>query len=286
MDKPDIDSAELFIAGTARVLDWRRFEFHFRDGDPQHVLHAVAAYRNADGGFGHALEPDGRSPGTQPPAIDQALRILHEADAWDAELVDGALGWLDRNAPAEGGAVFVDRSIESWPRGPWWVPEEGLPASLVPTGFIAGTLHARAVEHPWLSRATELLWSRIERLETPGAYDLRGLLAFLQHVPDRERAEDALQRLAPFLHAIVALDPDAPGEVHQPLDFAPRPDSLARRLFDEDTIELHLDRFAGGQQDDGGWTFNWFDWSPAATAGWRGALTVDALLLLRANGRL
>ncbi len=286
MNKPDIDSAELFIAGTARVLDWRRFEFHFRDGDPQHVVHAVAAYRNSDGGFGHALEPDGRSPGTQPPAIDQALRILHEVDAWDAELVDGALGWLERNAPAEGGAVFVDRSIESWPRGPWWVPEEGLPASLVPTGFIAGTLYARAVEHPWLDRASELLWSKLEQLETPGAYDLRGLLAFLQTVPDRDRAEAALQRLAPFLHAIVALDPDAPGEVHQPLDFAPRPDSLARRLFDEDTIELHLDRLAGAQHDDGGWSFNWLDWSPVATAGWRGSLTVDALLLLRANGRL
>ena len=68
---------------------------------------AVAAYRNPDGGFGHALEPDGRCPGSQPLAIEFALGTLDEADAWDDGLVRGALGWLQANAPAEGGAVFV-----------------------------------------------------------------------------------------------------------------------------------------------------------------------------------
>jgi hypothetical protein len=64
------------------------------------------------------------------------------------------------------------------------------------------------------------------------------------------------------------------------------PDSLARRLFDGATIEAHLDRLADAQREDGGWTFNWLAWSPAAEADWRGALTVDALRVLRANGRL
>ena len=39
-------------------------------------------------------------------------------------------------------------------------------------------------------------------------------------------------------------------------------------------------------EDDGGWTFNWLAWSPAAEREWRGFLTVDALRLLRANGYL
>ena len=67
----------------------------------------MAAYRNGDGGFGHALEPDGRTPDSQPAAVEVALRILNEADAWDDELVRGALDWLQQTAPAEGGAVFV-----------------------------------------------------------------------------------------------------------------------------------------------------------------------------------
>jgi len=85
---------------------------------------------------------------------------------------------------------------------------------------------------------------------------------------------------------VVALDPGAEGEVHTPLDFAPDPDSLARRLFDEAMIEAHLDHLAAGQADDGGWTFNWLAWSPVAATEWRGSVTIDALRTLRANGRL
>ena len=45
--------------------------------------------------------------------------------------------------------------------------------------------------------------------------------------------------------------------------------------------------FAGFRKEaDGGWTFNWLAWSPAAEREWRGYLTVDALRLLRDNGCL
>ena len=50
-------------------------------------------------------------------------------------------------------------------------------------------------------------------------------------------------------------------------------------------ISAHLDHLAASQLDDGGWMFNWLAWSPAAEREWRGAVTVDALQLLRANGR-
>jgi len=166
--------------------------------------------------------------------------------------------------------------------------EEGRPASLLTTGEIAATLHARGVEHRWLDAATDLLWHRIDDLDDPGRYGFRGVLKFLQHVPDRGRAEQAFERVGRLLfdRELVALDPYAEGEVHTPLDFAPNPDSIARRLFDEATIEAHLDHLAGSQTDDGGWTFNWPAWSPVAADEWRGSLTVDVLRTLRANGRL
>jgi hypothetical protein len=282
----DIDAAARFIAGHARVLDRRRFERLFEGGEAQPVRDAVAAFRNADGGFGHALEPDGRGPGSQPAAIALALETLDEADAWDEELVAGACEWLAANAPDEGGSSFVEPSVEGWPRAPWWQVEEGRPASLFSTGKIAGTLHARRVAHAWLDRATELLWRRIDGLAEPGPYELRGVLAFLDHVPDRGRAEQALEQVGALVSGTVALDPAAEGEVHSPLDFAPNPDSIARRLFDETAIEAHLDHLAASQAEDGGWTFNWLAWSPVAASEWRGSLTVDALRTLRANGRL
>jgi hypothetical protein len=79
---------------------------------------------------------------------------------------------------------------------------DGLPASLLTPGQVAGTLHARAVEHPWLERATELMWSRIAELGEIGPYGMRGILAFLQHVPDRSRAEAAFERVGSLLLAL------------------------------------------------------------------------------------
>jgi hypothetical protein len=294
MNAPDIDAAVQFLAASARVLDRRRFERLFAGGGAQPVRDAVAAYRNPDGGFGHALDPDGRAPASHPPATELALRILDETDAWDDDVVAGACRWLAATAPAEGGAAFVDPGIEAWPHAPWLVPEDGRPASLIITGLIAGTLHARHVRDPWLDRATEVMWTRIDRLtDAPlsgpgGGYEMLGVLRFLQHVPDRERAADAFGRAGPLIieRELVMLDPEAPGEVHSPLDFAPEPDSLARALFDEAMIKAHLDHLARGQRTDGGWTFNWMAWSPVAEQEWRGSVTVDALRVLRANARL
>ena len=283
MNTPDFSAAAAFVAANARVLDRRRFQRLFEDGPvlgSAPVRDAVAAYRNDDGGFGHALEPDCRAPGSQPAAAEMALRVMDEADAWDEDLVRGACDWLMAVAPAEGGAAFVEanpQALADWPHAPWWVPEEGHPASLIATGMIAGTLHARGVSHPWLDGATEVMWTRIGKLSAgrgrtiplapvAGGYEMFGVLRFLQHVPDRARAREAFGRVGPLLieRNLVALDPEAPGEVHGVLDFAPEPDSLARDLFDDVTVKAHLDHLVQAQRDDGGWTFNWPAWSPAA----------------------
>lgn len=84
----------------------------------------------------------------------------------------------------------------------------------------------------------------------------------------------------------MALDPDAEGEVHTPLNCAPSPGSLARSLFDQQSIKAHLDHHAAAQGEDGGWTFNWTGWSLVAHMEWRGFFTDEALTILRANGRI
>src|SRR5581483_8486320 len=119
---------------------------------------------------------------------------------------------------------------------PWWAPQEGHPASLVSTGLLAGVLHARRFRHPWLDRATQTMWRRIDAMAdaggvsgVAGGYEMFGVLRFLQHAPDRERARAAFERVGPMIvdRGLATLEPGAPGEVHTPLDFAPEPDSLA-----------------------------------------------------------
>jgi hypothetical protein len=270
------------------VLDQRRFQLFFRGGASTPVRDAVAAYRNPDGGFGNALEPDLRCPLSQTGSTEMALRMLDDAAVWDAGLVQDACDWLQRNEAAGGGATAVEASATDWPHAPWWQPEDGRPASLIQTGQIAGVLHSRGVTNPWLTRATDVMWEQIDVLSEPAPYNMFGVLKFLQCVPDRERAQRAFDAVGPLIleRKLVELDPDAPGEVHGVLSFAPKPDSMARVLFDAATVDAHLDKLAAGQQDDGGWTFNWPQWSAAATLDWRGFMTVDALTVLWANGRL
>src|ERR1700761_7680096 len=121
---PDFDAAAGFLAANARVIDRRVFERLFSGGAAGPVRDAVAAYRNADGGFGHALEPDCRTAASQQAAVEMALRIMDRADAWDERLVGGGIDWLAAIAPDEGGAASAEPSVSEGPHAPWWAPAE------------------------------------------------------------------------------------------------------------------------------------------------------------------
>ena len=81
------------------------------------------------------------------------------------------------------------------------------------------------------------------------------ILSFLEHTPTfREQAALELGRIrAPVASpGAVALDPQAVGYVQFPLDWAPQPNSLLRSIFDDATINAHLEVLAARQQPDGG----------------------------------
>ena len=164
---------------------------------------------------------------------------------------------------------------------------------------IAGLLHKNRVEHAWLDTATAFCWQAIAALEDTHPYEVEFCLTLLDHVPDRERARREADRLGRLVRErnLVALVPDrpeetqippgyAPGEVHTPLDYATTPASLARRWFSDDEIARYLQALEAAQGADGGWHFNWREWNPAATLEWRGLVTLETLLELRAYDRL
>jgi hypothetical protein len=284
-----LEAAERFTWLNARLIDRLRFAHLFRGGAAAPVVAALRPYQNADGGFGNALEPDFRGPVSQPATVAVALQVLGEVDAFDDPMLGRACDYLASIATPDGGVPFVLPSVRAYPRAPWWQTEtDQPPGNLVPTASIVGLLLARGVQHPWIGPATEFCWREIDGVDRPDAYQMRSAIAFLDRVPDRARAERAFAGVGPKVleQGLVALDPDATGEVHTPLDFAPTPSSLARGLFSDETIETHLDALVAAQQTDGGWTFNWPMWTPVVEPEWRGAVTVEMLLRLRAYGRL
>jgi hypothetical protein len=175
----------------------------------------------------------------------------------------------------------------------WWrmaaEADDAPPAGLNPTAPIAGMLAAHGAAHPWVARAVRFCWDRLDTAADAGTdlspYDARAALAFLDGVPDRDRAAKTAARLRAALLSGVTLDPEAEGHVHLPLDHAPRPGGFAAALFDDATLSAHLDRLIADQSDDGGWTVNFEAWAPAAGPEWRAIATIQRLATLKAYGR-
>jgi hypothetical protein len=283
----DIDAAADFIWRHARLLDRHRFAHLFLGAGPEPVVRTLRAYQNPDGGAGHALEPDVRTPTSQPAAVQHLLEMLAEAGASADPMVDEAAGFLAAITRPDGGIPFVLPAAMDHPHAPWWQASDE--SSLIQTAANAAALHVLGSRHPWLEGATAFCWERIEAGRVEGAYDARFSVAFLDAVPDAARAEAALDALGPRLidAGLMALEPDSGAELSfTPVEYSPDPGARSRRLFGADVIEAHLDVLAAEQRDDGGWAFAFPDWSPAATLDWRGYVTVDALKVLRANGRL
>lgn len=284
------DQAATFIWSNARLLDRRLFEYLFLQGSREPVLAALRPYQNADGGFGNALEPDLRAPVSQPVPVEMAFHVLDMAEAFGAadDIVERACDYLATITTPEGGVPVALPSIRDYPRAPWWQAEDDPPASLNPTAALAGLLYKHGKRHPWLDSATRYCWRAIAATETTEFHDLMPVLTFLEHVPDRARAERELERLAERMRrpGVITYETDAEGYVKGPLDWAPRPQSSCRRLFSDDTLATHLAALAARQQADGGWPISWSPVSPACETEWRGWVTIEALLTLRAYGAL
>lgn len=282
-----LSRAKEFLWSNGRLLERRLFAFLFEDADGDSVLAALRAYQNEDGGFGNALEPDKRCSDSQPVDQEVALRTL-DMIGMNPPIAHQICDFLVTITTNEGGVPFVLPTVRSALRAPWWNTDDNPSASINPTAAIAGLLHKHKMAHPWLEGATAYCWNEITAMGAEEPHNLLCAMTFLQHVPERERAEREFARLSGLLlvSGLIALDAQAEGYIFRPLDWAPTPDSLCRRLFSEEVIQAHLGALLGKQQEDGGWPIAWPAVSPACEWEYRGVVTLKALKTLRAYGRI
>jgi hypothetical protein len=281
----DLAAAERFVHANARLIDRHRLAVLLHGAPAEPVLQALRAYRNPDGGFGHALEPDVRAPESEPACTLHALEILSGIGRLDDPMAADAAAWIGRIADPDGGVPAVLPTAAAHPHAPWMV-SDGEGSAL--TFAIAARLWEARCDDPWLARATEWCWARLEGADELGAYWVKFSLQFLDRVPDRARAMAAVERLRPRLGADGSLPVQGgtDDERLRPLVLSGRPGHRSRALFAPDLIEVELDELERGQQDDGGWTFDWLAWTPGQSAETRGLVTVHALATLAANGRI
>lgn len=277
-----LDSAKTFLLNNGRLLERRLFSYHFEDGFREAVLNALRAYRNEDGGFGNALEPDKRTSNSQPIDQEIALRILDEVGL-NGDMVQSVCDFLTTITTHEGGVPFTFSSVKDAPHAPWWGTDDAQPpASLNPTASIAGLLHKHKHMHPWLDKATTFCWEKLETEANLEVHTLLCVVLFLEHAPDRKRAKAVFDNLQDQILGATALELDAEGYAHPPYTFAPTPTSLARALYADELMAKHLNALKAQQQGDGGWPIAWQAVSPGCELEYRGVVTLNALKTLKA----
>jgi hypothetical protein len=275
-----------FVYREGRLVERRLLAALFEEGSAEAVVECLRGYQNAEGGFGHALEPDKRAPASQPLDVLIALEVLDAAGAADEEMIRRACDFLETVADARGALPPVLPSIAGFPRADHWGDGEFAPGPSPAVG-IAAVLSKLGIDHPWRERVDAFCWSVVEEQPPDDAHALRECFAFVESAPGGPRAEAAAARLAQALAQARWFLPDAGFDEYglTPLHFAPAPDSRWRALFADEEMEAHLDRLVSDQQDDGGWPLAWQPPSAASKLEWRGIETVRALRVLVAYGR-
>jgi hypothetical protein len=300
------ERARRFLDTTARPIDRALFERRFQGAPAERVLAALAPYQNDDGGFGHGLEPDLRTPASSALATGIGLRLLDEMGCdGNHPMVRRAVRYLVETYDGSSNVWrVIPGNANEHPHAPWW-HDDGTSLArtfdgyrIIPRAEIVGLLHrySALVSPSWLNDTTEHAVAYVEsvaRLGTGGGDDLLYaiMLAETQELPERFKAR-LIARIRRVIPEVVVRDPDKWNSYCiMPLKIAPSPQSLAAALL-EDVLPINLDYLIERQAADGAWepTWSWGELYPEAwkeaKREWRGSLTLDALTTLRAYDRI
>lgn len=293
----DLGRATAFMTSHARILDRRRFEAIVEDSDAARraIIHGLDAYRNADGGYGWGLEPDLRAPESQPGGALHAFEALAAAGPLTSPHTGALLDWLNSVTLPDGGLPFALPIGDPAACAPFWGSANPAESSLQITAAVAAEAHRvarfddRVRDHPWLARATRYCFDAIRRTqEAPFAYVLSFALQLLDISSDTHpEAGELLVHLSRYVprDGAVPVTGGSEGETLHLLDYAPEPGRPLRNLLDPRAVSDDLDRLDRAQLPDGGWPVDFASYSDAAALEWRGHVTVNAVAVLRLNGR-
>lgn len=277
-----------FLYENGRLVDRAAYEVAFEGAPDERLLCALGAYVNADGGIGHALEADLRTPLSQPLHTEMALAILEQVGVRAPGFAQSCCEFLAGVANAEAGLPAHLPAALDYPAASHWRSGFGAEPSLARLCGMVALLDFHGAEHVWLDRARTVGREYVTNADLDEAHLLRYAMEFAAYELAGAERKAGLQRLAGMLGGAAYYIAATPVMTYglTPLTFAPRPDHPAAAVFGPTVLARHLDDLASAQQPDGGWPVRFQPPSEMAHLEWRGRFTVEALVTLRSYGRL
>ncbi|MDJ0646386.1 MAG: hypothetical protein QNJ57_10430 [Flavobacteriaceae bacterium] len=294
LSKDNFLTARDFILTNARMIERRLFQFYFEHDDPKGVFHAVYAYRNSDGGFGHGMEPDTASPESQPLFSIMALETLDEIGYLTREIIlNDFMPYFESVTTEKGGIPWMFRPKSNYPcEGHFKTVKEW--AALSTTAPLIGILEKYHINIPWIQKAEEFVWSEFERIKDKHAFCYLCVprwLLFLENTKKQIKAEQTIDNLKNWIssNGIICEDKTDEGwglygKPHS-LNYAPSPKSVLYSIFNKATIESDIKELINRQKEDGRWD-TWYGISEGTKLEWAGIQTLRTLKTLKNYNRI
>ena len=99
-----------YITENARPLELAVFRYFFEEGSNKDVIDELSRFQNANGGFGHGLEPDFFNPNSSPIATNDAIITLSRVNALDkgSDIVKGIVRYLESHDSFDEDKKYID----------------------------------------------------------------------------------------------------------------------------------------------------------------------------------
>lgn len=270
-----ISRAGSFFEFHGRDIDRARFAYHFGSGTLDELMEVVARYQNSDGGF-RGLEVDIAAPVSNPFATELALQICIEADVPRTQpVLSRTVTYLEETQHPDGDWRFspevYQHDLAPWFAGWTW-------PTLNPSATTAGLLRRLQLGSEQLHARVEELFQRLadpRDLLSDQYYAVRPYALYFMpnwHHSDRELYASGV------VWWLLRAEETIPDAEHF-LEYVGGPDTFVGATLPRRVLSRQLDRLEGEQAEDGGWP------SPYSE-GWRGWVTMNALLHLKAFGRV
>ena len=283
-----------FILTNARMIERRLFHFYFENDSPEGVFHAVYAYRNSDGGFGHGMEPDTASPESQPLFSIMAMETLDEIGGLNADLIQkDFVPYFESITTEKGGIPWMLRPKSDYPCEEHFKSVREW-AALSTTAPLLGILEKYDIDIPWMQKAEEFVWMEIERIKEKHVFChlcVPRRLQFLEYTKSRDKAEKALKDLKQWILAEGVICKDKSdegwglyGKPHS-LCYAPSPGSMLNPIFSKEMIRADLNELIHRQKEDGRWD-TWYGLSTGMKLEWAGIQTLWTLKTLKSYDKI
>lgn len=284
----NFEKAASFIWENGRLLERRIFEYVFCEGSPTHILHAIRAYLNEDGGFGHALEPDLRAPESQPLHVEFGLRMLYECNMKDIDLTNKVCDFVSRHADLQAGIPTIFSSSNNYPRAEHWNEPSSIQPSMDRLTGLVGLMKWQGIVHPWLDQVIEICLHDIATRRYEDTHTILTAFCLLESLPQTDDILEKFEKLSNELlqSRFFSLEASSQSYGLTPLDFSPSPHSYCRRIFSDRIIMEHLEVLGSKQDEDGGWPIQWNPPGEMARLEWRAIKTLESLIILKSYNKI